>query len=100
MLQSPYFFFDVVYLHNGVEEQGDETSWRVSEGDRTVTGSHGELGPKLHHQGIGLHHLHLQNDFVVLCQLIPAGFDHSVRRCTLSCDFSGSMLLHFRPINK
>lgn len=31
MLQSPYFFFDVVYLHNGVEEVGDETSWRVSE---------------------------------------------------------------------
>lgn len=31
MLQSPYFFFDVIYLHNGVEEQGDETSWRVSE---------------------------------------------------------------------
>ncbi|XP_040897249.1 BRISC and BRCA1-A complex member 1 isoform X1 [Toxotes jaculatrix] len=30
MLQSPYFFFDVVYLHNGVEEQGDEMSWRVS----------------------------------------------------------------------
>lgn len=29
MLQSPYFFFDVVYLHNGVEEQGDEASWRV-----------------------------------------------------------------------
>ncbi|CAB1454863.1 unnamed protein product [Pleuronectes platessa] len=28
MLQSPYFFFDVVYLHNGVEEQGEETSWR------------------------------------------------------------------------
>lgn len=28
MLQSPYFFFDVVYLHNGLEEQGDETSWR------------------------------------------------------------------------
>ncbi|XP_078114756.1 BRISC and BRCA1-A complex member 1 [Sander vitreus] len=28
MLQSPYFFFDVVYLHNGVEEQGDDTSWR------------------------------------------------------------------------
>ncbi|XP_040897250.1 BRISC and BRCA1-A complex member 1 isoform X2 [Toxotes jaculatrix] len=28
MLQSPYFFFDVVYLHNGVEEQGDEMSWR------------------------------------------------------------------------
>lgn len=28
MLQSPYFFFDVVCLHNGVEEQGDETSWR------------------------------------------------------------------------
>lgn len=31
MLQSPYFFFDVVYLHNGGEDQGDETSWRVSE---------------------------------------------------------------------
>lgn len=31
MLQSPYFFFDVVYLHNDVEEPGDETSWRVSE---------------------------------------------------------------------
>lgn len=31
MLQSPYFFFDVVYLHNGVEEQGDEASWRVRE---------------------------------------------------------------------
>ncbi|XP_034738070.1 BRISC and BRCA1-A complex member 1 [Etheostoma cragini] len=28
MLQSPYFFFDVVYLHNGAEEQGDDTSWR------------------------------------------------------------------------
>lgn len=28
MLQSSYFFFDVVYLHNGVDEQGDETSWR------------------------------------------------------------------------
>ncbi|CAL9696466.1 unnamed protein product [Knipowitschia caucasica] len=28
MLQSPYFFFDVVYLHNGMDEQGDESSWR------------------------------------------------------------------------
>lgn len=28
MLQSPYFFFDVVYLHNGVDDQGEETSWR------------------------------------------------------------------------
>ncbi|XP_029356601.1 BRISC and BRCA1-A complex member 1 [Echeneis naucrates] len=28
MLQSPYFFFDVVYLHNGVEELGDEATWR------------------------------------------------------------------------
>ncbi|XP_058493373.1 BRISC and BRCA1-A complex member 1 isoform X2 [Solea solea] len=28
MLQSPYFFFDVVYLHNGMDEQGDETNWR------------------------------------------------------------------------
>lgn len=37
MLQSPYFFFDVVYLHNGVEEAGDETSWRVSEQDENGT---------------------------------------------------------------
>ncbi|KAJ8277406.1 hypothetical protein GJAV_G00074810 [Gymnothorax javanicus] len=28
MLQSPYFFFDLVYLHNGGEEQGDESSWK------------------------------------------------------------------------
>ncbi|XP_041086960.1 BRISC and BRCA1-A complex member 1-like [Polyodon spathula] len=28
MLQSPYFFFDVVYLHNGAEEQGEESSWK------------------------------------------------------------------------
>ncbi|KAL2090334.1 hypothetical protein ACEWY4_015022 [Coilia grayii] len=28
MLQSPYFFFDVVYLHNGADEQGEESSWR------------------------------------------------------------------------
>ncbi|XP_010870870.2 BRISC and BRCA1-A complex member 1 isoform X2 [Esox lucius] len=28
MLQSPYFFFDVVYLHNGAEEQADESSWK------------------------------------------------------------------------
>ncbi|XP_059394202.1 LOW QUALITY PROTEIN: BRISC and BRCA1-A complex member 1 [Carassius carassius] len=28
MLQSPYFFFDVVYLHNGSEEQTEDTSWK------------------------------------------------------------------------
>uniref|UniRef100_A0A8C3K7A3 BABA1 protein n=1 Tax=Calidris pygmaea TaxID=425635 RepID=A0A8C3K7A3_9CHAR len=28
MLQCPYFFFDVVYIHNGVEEKDDETSWK------------------------------------------------------------------------
>lgn len=28
MLQSPYFFLDVVYLHNGAEDQGEECSWR------------------------------------------------------------------------
>ncbi|NXK49849.1 BABA1 protein, partial [Chauna torquata] len=32
MLQCPYFFFDVVYIHNGVEEKEDETSWKVSAG--------------------------------------------------------------------
>lgn len=32
MLQCPYFFFDVVYIHNGVEEKDDETSWKVNMG--------------------------------------------------------------------
>ncbi|XP_051531528.1 BRISC and BRCA1-A complex member 1-like [Myxocyprinus asiaticus] len=27
MLQSPYFFFDVVYFHNGTEEQTEDTNW-------------------------------------------------------------------------
>ncbi|KAI4904228.1 hypothetical protein NFI96_031766 [Prochilodus magdalenae] len=28
MLRSPYFFFDVIYLHNGADEQVDDSSWR------------------------------------------------------------------------
>ncbi|NXM08626.1 BABA1 protein, partial [Tyrannus savana] len=28
MLQCPYFFFDVVYIHNGLEEKEEETSWK------------------------------------------------------------------------
>lgn len=32
MLQCPYFFFDVVYIHNGVEEKDEETSWKVNTG--------------------------------------------------------------------
>ncbi|XP_068958178.1 BRISC and BRCA1-A complex member 1 isoform X2 [Petaurus breviceps papuanus] len=28
MLQCPYFFFDVVYIHNGTEEKEEETSWK------------------------------------------------------------------------
>ncbi|NWQ88793.1 BABA1 protein, partial [Burhinus bistriatus] len=32
MLQCPYFFFDVVYIHNGAEEKEDETSWKVNAG--------------------------------------------------------------------
>ncbi|NWQ83108.1 BABA1 protein, partial [Columbina picui] len=32
MLQCPYFFFDVVYIHNGAEEKDDETSWKVNAG--------------------------------------------------------------------
>ncbi|NXX44541.1 BABA1 protein, partial [Tricholaema leucomelas] len=28
MLQCPYFFFDVVYIHNGAEEKEDELSWK------------------------------------------------------------------------
>lgn len=30
MLQCPYFFFDVVYIHNGAEDKEDEMSWKVS----------------------------------------------------------------------
>ncbi|XP_062868680.1 BRISC and BRCA1-A complex member 1 [Trichomycterus rosablanca] len=28
MLRSPYFFFDVIYLHNGADEQMEDSSWR------------------------------------------------------------------------
>uniref|UniRef100_A0A8C3N9Z0 Uncharacterized protein n=1 Tax=Geospiza parvula TaxID=87175 RepID=A0A8C3N9Z0_GEOPR len=28
LLQCPYFFFDVVYIHNGVDEKEDESSWK------------------------------------------------------------------------
>ncbi|NXA57286.1 BABA1 protein, partial [Nothocercus julius] len=28
MLQCPYFFFDVVYIHNGAEDKDEETSWK------------------------------------------------------------------------
>ncbi|XP_074060562.1 BRISC and BRCA1-A complex member 1 isoform X1 [Macrotis lagotis] len=28
MLQCPYFFFDVVYIHNGTEEKEEEASWK------------------------------------------------------------------------
>ncbi|XP_076880537.1 BRISC and BRCA1-A complex member 1 [Brachyhypopomus gauderio] len=28
MFCSPYFFFDVIYLHNGTDEQGGASSWR------------------------------------------------------------------------
>ncbi|XP_006017599.1 BRISC and BRCA1-A complex member 1 [Alligator sinensis] len=28
MLQCPYFFFDVVYIHNGAEDKEDEMSWK------------------------------------------------------------------------
>lgn len=29
MFQCPYFFFDVVYIHNGTEEKEEEASWKV-----------------------------------------------------------------------
>ncbi|XP_039590212.1 BRISC and BRCA1-A complex member 1 isoform X5 [Passer montanus] len=29
LLQCPYFFFDVVYIHNGLDEKEDESSWKV-----------------------------------------------------------------------
>ncbi|NXU59823.1 BABA1 protein, partial [Turnix velox] len=28
MLQCPYFFFDLVYIHNGAEEKEEESSWK------------------------------------------------------------------------
>ncbi|XP_029469637.1 BRISC and BRCA1-A complex member 1 isoform X2 [Rhinatrema bivittatum] len=28
LLQCPYFFFDLVYIHNGAEEKEDEMSWK------------------------------------------------------------------------
>uniref|UniRef100_A0A8D2MMI4 BABA1 protein n=1 Tax=Zonotrichia albicollis TaxID=44394 RepID=A0A8D2MMI4_ZONAL len=28
LLQCPYFFFDVVYIHNGMDEKEDESSWK------------------------------------------------------------------------
>ncbi|XP_021074958.1 BRISC and BRCA1-A complex member 1 [Mus pahari] len=28
MLQCPYFFFDIVYIHNGTEEKEDNMSWK------------------------------------------------------------------------
>lgn len=29
MFQCPYFFFDVVYIHNGSDEKEEEMSWKV-----------------------------------------------------------------------
>lgn len=29
MFQCPYFFFDVVYIHNGTEEKEEQLSWQV-----------------------------------------------------------------------
>lgn len=65
MLQSPYFFFDVVYLHNGVEEQGDETSWRVSvpvEGSFSLIATGDTVLTLLHKT-----HVHWQSIFKKIC---------------------------------
>ncbi|XP_077832795.1 BRISC and BRCA1-A complex member 1 isoform X2 [Macaca mulatta] len=35
MFQCPYFFFDVVYIHNGTEEKEEEMSWKVRGRSRT-----------------------------------------------------------------
>lgn len=29
MFQCPYFFFDIVYIHNGSDEKEEEMSWKV-----------------------------------------------------------------------
>ena len=29
MFQCPYFFFDIVYIHNGTEEKEEDMSWKV-----------------------------------------------------------------------
>lgn len=28
MFQCPYFFFDIIYIHNGTEEKEDDMSWK------------------------------------------------------------------------
>ncbi|XP_026580717.1 BRISC and BRCA1-A complex member 1-like [Pseudonaja textilis] len=30
MLQCPYFFFDVLYIHNGAEDKEEEVTWKVN----------------------------------------------------------------------
>lgn len=45
MLQCPYFFFDIVCIHNGTEEKEDERRWKVRETSQwsltwTCPGSH------------------------------------------------------------
>lgn len=30
MFQCPYFFFDIVCIHNGAEEKEEEARWKVS----------------------------------------------------------------------
>uniref|UniRef100_A0A8B9IS30 LEM domain-containing protein n=1 Tax=Amazona collaria TaxID=241587 RepID=A0A8B9IS30_9PSIT len=47
MLQCPYFFFDVVYIHNGVEEKDDETSWKVNVGWGILSAAAGDVSPPL-----------------------------------------------------
>lgn len=29
MFQCPYFFFDIIYIHNGTEEKEDDMNWKV-----------------------------------------------------------------------
>ncbi|XP_058419648.1 BRISC and BRCA1-A complex member 1 isoform X1 [Diceros bicornis minor] len=38
MFQCPYFFFDIVYIHNGTDEKEEEMSWKVSGQGRCAGG--------------------------------------------------------------
>lgn len=49
MLQCPYFFFDIVCIHNGTEEKEDERRWKVRditvESDLDLSRSHLTAAP-------------------------------------------------------
>lgn len=47
MFQCPYFFFDVVYIHNGADEKEEEMSWKVRLWQVWVVGGVDGMSPNL-----------------------------------------------------